>query len=250
MASSKRVVNNKDARSRSIQLNRAQVNNLPYKNGNSNELAKHSLDVNNQKNHQRIPSLSNSSTSSRGINSNGEDLCQIQNHNVMNKTDNFDKQKGYDVRSHKINMADTKAADGQQVSIMQNSPSKFSLNKMSVGSSRNLRYQQQEEEFLDDDLKDNNQPPLNKQNIVSSSGEVFNYDADKSKEELPKLNKLEADKKLAQDMKIEVISTMVISSKKEKPKKEKKKKLDDKKGSVVQNNEVFNKAFDLIKTAE
>ena len=43
---------------------------------------------------------------------------------------------------------------------------------------------------------------------------------------------------------------MVISNKKEKPKKEKKKKFDDKKGSVVQNNEVFNKAFDLIKTAE
>ena len=42
---------------------------------------------------------------------------------------------------------------------------------------------------------------------------------------------------------------MVISNKKEKPKKEKKKLL-DKKGSIVQNNEVFNKAFDLIKTAE
>ena len=64
------------------------------------------------------------------------------------------------------------------------------------------------------------------------------------------MNKPEVDKKLEQDMKIEVISTMVISNKKEKPKKEKKKKFDDKKGSVVQNNEVFNKAFDLIKTAE
>ena len=38
------------------------------------------------------------------------------------------------------------------------------------------------------------------------------------------MNKPEVDKKLEQDMKIEVISTMVISNKKEKPKKEKKKK--------------------------
>ncbi len=40
--------------------------------------------------------------------------------------------------------------EGEQVSIMNNSPSKFSLNKMSVGSSRNLRYQQQEEDFMED----------------------------------------------------------------------------------------------------
>lgn len=50
-------------------------------------------------------------------------------------------------------------------------------------------------------------------------------------------------------MKIEVISTVLISNKKEKKKEDKKKKL-DKKGSIVQNNEAFNKAFDLIKTAE
>ena len=36
----------------------------------------------------------------------------LQNKNAMKKTDNFDKQKGYDVRSHKINMADAKAGDG------------------------------------------------------------------------------------------------------------------------------------------
>ena len=52
-------------------------------------------------------------------------------------------------------------------------------------------------------------------------------------------------------MKIEVISTVLISNKKEKKKgTEKKTKLLDKKGSIVQNNEAFNKAFDLIKTAE
>lgn len=52
-------------------------------------------------------------------------------------------------------------------------------------------------------------------------------------------------------MKVEVISTNMVSNKKEKSKKtDKKKSLVDKKGSIVQNNEVFNKAFDLIKTAE
>ena len=52
-------------------------------------------------------------------------------------------------------------------------------------------------------------------------------------------------------MKVEIISTQMVSNKKEKQKKtDKKKQLIDKKGSIVQNNEVFNKAFDLIKTAE
>ena len=58
----------------------------------------------------------------------------------MNKTHTLGSTKGYDVRSHKINMVNTKNNEGEQVSIMNNSPSKFSLNKMSVGSSRNLRY--------------------------------------------------------------------------------------------------------------
>ena len=52
-------------------------------------------------------------------------------------------------------------------------------------------------------------------------------------------------------MKVEIISTQMVSNKNESHKKtEKKKHLVDKKGSIVQNNEAFNKAFDLIKTAE
>jgi len=52
-------------------------------------------------------------------------------------------------------------------------------------------------------------------------------------------------------MKVEIISTNMVSNKKESHKKtDKKKQIVDKKGSVVQNNEAFNKAFDLIKTAE
>lgn len=74
----------------------------------------------------------------------------------MNKTQTIGSGKGCDVRSHKINMVNSKTNEGEQVSIMNNSPSKFSLNKMSVGSSRNLRYQQQEEDFLDDQLDKNN----------------------------------------------------------------------------------------------
>lgn len=75
--------------------------------------------------------------------SNGDELCVLQNGatNQMNKTQTLGSK--YDVRSHKINMVSNKngnANEGEQVSIMNNSPSKFSLNKMSVGSSRNLRY--------------------------------------------------------------------------------------------------------------
>lgn len=52
-------------------------------------------------------------------------------------------------------------------------------------------------------------------------------------------------------MKVEIISAQMVSNKKESHKKtDKKKHLVDKKGSIVQNNEAFNKAFDLIKTAE
>ena len=73
--------------------------------------------------------------------SNGDELCVLQNGaNQMNKTQTLGSK--YDVRSHKINMVSNKNGnnEGEQVSIMNNSPSKFSLNKMSVGSSRNLRY--------------------------------------------------------------------------------------------------------------
>lgn len=79
---------------------------------------------------------------------------------------------------------------------------------------------------------------------------MFNYDVDKSKEDLPAARPNAEKQATEPEMKIEVISTMVISNKKEKPSKKEKKKLLDKKGSIVQNNEVFNKAFDLIKTAE
>ena len=44
---------------------------------------------------------------------------------------------------------------------------------------------------------------------------------------------------------------MMLPNKKEKQKRtDKKKYIVDKQGSIVQDNEVFNKAFDLIKTAE
>lgn len=89
-----------------------------------------------------MPSLSQSSTSSHCMTSNGDELCMVQNGNQMNKTHTMGSRQGYDVRSHKINMVNNKNGEGEQVSIMNNSPSKFSLNKMSVGSSRNLRYQQ------------------------------------------------------------------------------------------------------------
>jgi len=78
--------------------------------------------------------------------------------------------------------------EGEQVSIMNNSPSKFSLNKMSVGSSRNLRYQQQEEDYMEDRCEKDNQVS-NSNNMASSKneGELFNYDVDKSKEDLSKV---------------------------------------------------------------
>tara|TARA_B100000513_G_scaffold61264_1_gene23926 strand:- start:19 stop:309 length:291 start_codon:yes stop_codon:yes gene_type:complete len=78
--------------------------------------------------------------------------------------------------------------EGEQVSIMNNSPSKFSLNKMSVGSSRNLRYQQQEEDYMEDRCEKDNQIS-NSNNMASSKneGELFNYDVDKSKEDLSKV---------------------------------------------------------------
>ena len=50
-------------------------------------------------------------------------------------------------------MVNKKSQDEQVSLCMNNSPSKFSLNKMSVGSSRNLRYQQLDEEFLDDQFE-------------------------------------------------------------------------------------------------
>lgn len=78
--------------------------------------------------------------------------------------------------------------EGEQVSIMNNSPSKFSLNKMSVGSSRNLRYQQQEEDYMEDRCEKDNQVS-NSHNLASSKneGELFNYDVDKSKEDFSKV---------------------------------------------------------------
>jgi hypothetical protein len=107
----------------------------------------------------------------------------------MNKTQTLGSK--YDVRSHKINMVANKNGnnnEGEQVSIMNNSPSKFSLNKMSVGSSRNLRYQQQEEDYMEDRCEKDNQVS-NSHNLASSKneGELFNYDVDKSKEDLSKV---------------------------------------------------------------
>ena len=109
----------------------------------------------------------------------------MANGNNMNKTHTMGSRQGYDVKSHKINIGNNKNNDGEQVSILNNSPSKFSLNKMSVGSSRNLRYQQQEEDF-DDQFERDNKEILNKDNLASSKneGDVFNYDVDKSKEDL------------------------------------------------------------------
>ena len=51
----------------------------------------------------------------------------------------------YDIRSHKINIGMPKKASdkkevGLNVDLINNSPSRFSINKMSAGSSRNLRY--------------------------------------------------------------------------------------------------------------
>ena len=66
---------------------------------------------------------------------------------------------------------------------MNNSPSKFSLNKMSVGSSRNLRYQQLDREFLDDNSEKGSKEIINRNQVTSSQGkdgDVFNYDVDKS----------------------------------------------------------------------
>ena len=108
----------------------------------------------------------------------------------MNKTQTLGSK--YDVRSHKINMVSNKNGtnnEGEQVSIMNNSPSKFSLNKMSVGSSRNLRYQQQEEDFLEDQCERDKQVS-NSNNLMSSKneGELFNYDIDKSKEDFSKID--------------------------------------------------------------
>ena len=66
---------------------------------------------------------------------------------------------------------------------------------------------------------------------------------------MPKSKMSGGEKAVEPDVKIEVISTVLISNKKDKQKRKDKTKV-DKKGSVVQNNEAFNKAFDLIKTAE
>lgn len=76
------------------------------------------------------------------------------------------------------------------MSIMNNSPSKFSLNKMSVGSSRNLRYQQQEEEFMEENNCNRDRQVSNSNNMTSSKneGELFNYDVDRSKEDLSKID--------------------------------------------------------------
>jgi hypothetical protein len=59
---------------------------------------------------------------------------------------------------------------------------------MSVGSSRNLRYQQQEEDYMEDRCEKDNQIS-NSNNMASSKneGELFNYDVDKSKEDLSKV---------------------------------------------------------------
>ena len=51
----------------------------------------------------------------------------------------------YDIRSHKINIGMPKKASdkkeaGLNVDLINNSPCRFSINKMSAGSSRNLRY--------------------------------------------------------------------------------------------------------------
>ena len=77
---------------------------------------------------------------------------------------------------------------------MNNSPSKFSLNKKSVGSSRNLRYQQLDREFLDDNSEKGSKD-INNKNQASSSqgldGDVFNYDVDKSQNELPNIDKVQ-----------------------------------------------------------
>ena len=75
---------------------------------------------------------------------------------------------------------------------MNNSPSKFSLNKMSVGSSRNLRYQQLDEEFLDDQFEKGSKEIINRNQVTSSQGkdgDVFNYDVDKSRDEHQKQDK-------------------------------------------------------------
>ena len=113
-------------------------------------------------------------------------------------------------------MVNNKNNEGEQVSIMNNSPSKFSLNKMSVGSSRNLRYQQQEEEFADDQFEKDNNKIINRNNLASSKNEadIFNYDVDKSKEDMKA--RPPTDKGQEPDMKIEIISTVLISNKKEK----------------------------------
>ena len=61
----------------------------------------------------------------------------------MNKTQALGSK--YDIRSHKINIGIPKKESTQKepamhVDLMNTSPSRFSINKMSAGSSRNLRY--------------------------------------------------------------------------------------------------------------
>lgn len=69
---------------------------------------------------------------------------------------------------------------------------------------------------MDDQFEKDNNQIINRNNLASSKNDadIFNYDVDKSKEDIKA--KAAADKPLEPDMKIEIISTVLISNKKEK----------------------------------
>lgn len=85
---------------------------------------------------------------------------------------------------------------------------------------------------MDDQFEKDHDQNQNNRASSKNDGDIFNYDVDKSKEGLPQI-KAPAEKQPEPDVKIEVISTVLISNKKEKQKKTDKKKLMDKKGSIV-----------------
>lgn len=95
----------------------------------------------------------------------------------------------YDIRSHKINIGMPKKASdkkeaGLNVDLINNSPSRFSINKMSAGSSRNLRYQQQDEQlFLEDNADPKGQIPSedNNGNRKINDTDQSSLDQEKSK---------------------------------------------------------------------